>query len=44
MALRTRLIQATSAHSPIIYGNWVETYGPYLQDYMRSYFVFRSYL
>ncbi|GAB6006690.1 hypothetical protein JCM12214_25900 [Geobacillus vulcani] len=23
-------------HSPIIYGDWVETFGPYSQNYMRD--------
>ncbi|AHA58111.1 hypothetical protein M493_01677 [Geobacillus genomosp. 3] len=28
-----------SPHSPIIYGDWVETFGPYSQNYMRDTFV-----
>jgi len=34
----------TILHSPVIYGNWVETYGPYSQDYMRLVFWFHVYL
>ena len=30
-------IVCTFSHSPIIYGNQVETYGPYPQDYTRDY-------
>lgn len=30
-------IVCTFSYSPIIYGNQVETYGPYPQDYTRDY-------
>jgi len=35
ISLIFRLVSNTFPHSPILYGYWVETYGPYPQDYMR---------